>query len=65
MQTTEFRELRDAVERARLEKHADLEPGFLEAVISAEERFPEDDQAALAEIRTKLDTILLAISEGE
>lgn len=65
MQTTDLRELKEAVEHARRTKHPDLPSDFLDAVISAEERFPEDDQAALTEIRKTLDSILLAAPEGD
>ena len=54
MQTTDLKELKDAVERAQRDLHPELDGKFLESVILAEERFPEDDQAALAEIRARL-----------
>ncbi|WP_436528649.1 hypothetical protein [Actinoplanes sp. HUAS TT8] len=58
MQTTDLKDLREAVERVRNEQHPHLDLEFLHAVIRAEDENPEDDTAALREIQTALKTAL-------
>ena len=58
MQTTDLRELLDTVEAIRAEKHADLDAGFLGAVVRAEEENPDDDAEAIRAIEAALKTLL-------
>lgn len=60
MRTTDLEELTKTVERIRQERHPDLDAGFLEAVVRAEEENPEDDNAALRAIQAALKAVLVA-----
>ncbi len=58
MQTNDLRDLLEAVEAIRKEIHADLDGGFLAAVVQAEEQNPEDDAEAIRAIQEALKAAL-------
>ena len=60
MQTNDLKDLLEAVEAIRKETHADLDGGFLAAVVQAEEQNPEDDAEAIKAIQEALKTALAA-----
>jgi hypothetical protein len=60
MPTTDLKDLTKTVELIRTELHPDLDAGFLEAVVSAEEANAEDDDEALRAIQAALKAVLLA-----
>lgn len=60
MRTTDLKELREIVDTIRRERHPELDAGFLDAVIRAEEDNPDDDAEALRAIQVALKTILSA-----
>lgn len=60
MRTTDLTDLKKTVERLREKLHPDLQAGFLEAVVKAEEENPEDDAAALHAIQAALKAVLVA-----
>lgn len=60
MRTTDLKDLTKTVEILRAELHPDLDAGFLEAVVRAEEENPEDDAEALRAIQTALKAVLVA-----
>ena len=60
MRTTDLADLLKAVESIRAEMHPELDRGFLEAVIEAEEANPEDDVEAIRAIEAALSTALRA-----
>jgi hypothetical protein len=61
MTRSELEELATVVEEIRTELHPRLSPGFLRAVIFAEEASPDDDDGALRTIAKALTQTL----EGE
>ena len=63
MRTTDLRDLMLTVEQVRSEKHPSLDPTFLEAVITAEEQNPEDDNEALRCIQVALSVVLVTSPE--
>jgi hypothetical protein len=63
MPTTNLDELLKTVTMLGKELHPDLDQGFIEAVIRAEEKFPEDDTEALQLIRLALKAALAAQKE--
>ena len=58
MKQNDLTDLRRAVETLRNERYPDLDAGFLAAVIDAEDQNPEDEPAALRQIRLALNEIL-------
>ena len=60
MQTTDLKDLIDAVESLRKQLYPDLDAGFLEAVVRAEEENPEDDAEALRAIQAALKVVMVA-----
>jgi len=58
MQTSDLKDLKNTVEIMRTDIHTDLDAGFLEAVVRAEEDNPEDDPAAIRAIQAALRTVL-------
>lgn len=60
MRTTDLKDLTKTVELLRKELHPDLDEGFLEAVVRAEEENPEDDTEALRAIQAALKAVLVA-----
>src|SRR5690242_15821278 len=46
MRTNDLQDLLETLELVRKEKHPDVDPAFLVAVVRAEEQNPEDDQEA-------------------
>jgi len=60
MRTTDLTELTKTVKLLRKELHPDLDAGFLEAVVRAEEENPEDDAEALRAIQAALKAVLVA-----
>lgn len=58
--TTDLTDLTKTVELLRKELHPDLDAAFLEAVVRAEEKNPEDDAEALREIQAALKAVLVA-----
>ena len=58
MQTNDLKDLLEAVEAIRKEIHADLDRGFLAAVVQAEEQNPEDDAEAIRAIQEALKAAL-------
>jgi len=58
MPTTNLDELLKTVILLRKELHPDLDEVFLEAVVRAEEQFPEDDTEAVRAIQSALKTAL-------
>jgi hypothetical protein len=63
MRTTDLGELTATVELLRTELYPDLDAKFLEAVVYAEEKNPEDDEEALRAIETALKAVLV-LKEG-
>lgn len=64
MPTTNLDELLKTVSLLRKELHPELDQGFIEAVIRAEEKFPEDDLEALQAIKSALKAALAAQRES-
>jgi hypothetical protein len=60
MATTNLDELLKTVGLLREEMHPELDQSFVEAVIRAEEQFPEDDAAALQAIKAALKAAIAA-----
>ena len=60
MRTTDLKDLTKTVDLLRTELHPDLDAGFLEAVVRAEEENPEDDAEALRAIQNALKAVLVA-----
>lgn len=60
MRTTDLKDLTKTVELLRKELYPDLDAGFLEAVVRAEEGNPEDDDEALRAIHAALKAVLVA-----
>jgi hypothetical protein len=60
MQTTDLKDLLKTIEQLRTELHPDLDAKFLEAVVHAEEEYPEDDTEAVRVIQAALWTALAA-----
>jgi len=60
MRTTDLKDLTNTVEQLRKALHADLDAGFVEAVVRAEEQNPEDDAEALRTIQAALKAVLVA-----
>jgi hypothetical protein len=58
MRTTDLRDLMKTVETMRAERYPDLDAGFLEAVVQAEEESPEDDGEAMRSIQAALNALL-------
>ena len=54
MRTTDLQDLLATVERMRRKMHPDLDRDFLQAVVQAEDTFPEDDASALNLIEAAL-----------
>lgn len=58
MKTSELKALLKTVKIIGSEKHPDLDPDFLEAVVGAELDNLEDDAAALKEIEVALEKVI-------
>ncbi len=58
MRTTDLHDLLATVERVRADCHPELDAGFLEAVVQAEQAFPEDDSSAMQAIEEALNRYL-------
>lgn len=58
MQTTDLKGLLETVEVLRQQIHPELDPGFVVAVVRAEEQNPEDDAEALKAIERALRDVL-------
>ena len=54
MRKNDLANLRQTVERLRNELHPDLDAVFVDAVITAEDQNPEDDQEAVRQIQAAL-----------
>jgi hypothetical protein len=64
MRTTDLQELMNAVELKRAELHPELDAGFLESVVRAEEENPEDDDEAMRLIQIALSTVTAKMGAG-
>ncbi len=60
MRKTDLKDLMRTVDLLRSELHPDLDAGFLEAVVRAEEENPEDDAEAVHAIQAALKAALTA-----
>lgn len=60
MRKTDLKDLVKTVELLRTELHPNLDAGFLEAVVRAEEENPEDDAEAVRAIQAALKAALTA-----
>ena len=58
MRKTDLQDLLKTVETIRQELHPDLDAGFLDAVVRAEEQCPEDEEGAVRAIETALKVLL-------
>ncbi len=58
MRKTDLANLRQTVARMRSELHPDLDAAFVDAVITAEDENPEDDQEAVRQIQVALQAAL-------
>lgn len=58
MKTSELKALLKTVKMIGSEKHSDLDPDFLEAVVSAEQDNLEDAAAAMKEIEVALEKVI-------
>jgi ABC-type nitrate/sulfonate/bicarbonate transport system substrate-binding protein len=59
MKTTDLGDLLNTVEAMRVERHPDLDAGFLAAVVAAEEANLDDDDAAIRAIEKALQELLV------
>lgn len=64
MRTTDLKELMHTVEALRQEMHPELDAGFLEQVIRAEEENTEDEGAAVQAIEAAMRALLKAKGVG-
>lgn len=58
MRTTELKDLLKTVKAMAAERHPDVDVGFLEAVVRAEQENPDDGAAALQDIEEALQASL-------
>lgn len=64
MRTTDLKDLLEVVEVLRREQHPELDAGFLEAVVRAEEQNPDDEDEAIRAIQSALKAVLEAKGGG-
>lgn len=65
MRTTDLHDLLATVERVRADRHPELDAGFLEAVVQAEQAFPEDDSSAVQAIEEALNHYLASTQSSD
>ena len=65
MRKTELDDLMTTVERIRKDTFPDLDSNFLQAVVKAEEEYPEDKDGALREIKKALTSYLAELEKNE
>lgn len=63
--TSELGDLLASVERARAERHPDLDASFVRRVVEAQHEAGDDEQRAMVLIRTALEELLSTVPDGD